>query len=154
MEPIHRIVWQGIRHLYMCVKWMFSLTSGTSQSGSHYVSCSTSLLPTNARSEGIDEGRTTTCRCARTDTASCRKKGQENGVKGRAGVIVLQNNLNFNYFGELQKRRCDSLTVCHRKINWLLLLPPSSRFDRVSSAYKLPPLSPLLSHTYRTSLLV
>lgn len=46
--------------------------------------------------------------------------------RGGTGVIVLQNNLNFNYFGELQKRRCDSLTVCHRKINWLLLLPSTT----------------------------
>jgi len=66
------------------------------------------------------------------------KKGERMGGWGRAGVIVLQNNLNFNYFGELQKRRCDSLTVCHRKINWLLLLPPSPpRFDRVSRAHSL-----------------
>lgn len=67
---------------------------------------------------------------------------QAEGREG-AGVIVLQNNLNFNYFGELQKRRCDSLTVCHRKINWLLLLPPSSTTFR---AYE--PLSLFLSYTH------
>ena len=56
-----------------------------------------------------------------------REKGQDRwreGGRRPGGVIVLQNNLNFNYFGELQKRRCDSLTVCHRKINWL---PPASQ---------------------------
>lgn len=69
--------------------------------------------------------------------------GQAEGREG-AGVIVLQNNLNFNYFGELQKRRCDSLTVCHRKINWLLLLPSSSTMFR---AYE--PFLPFsLTHIY------
>lgn len=69
--------------------------------------------------------------------------GQAEG-RGGAGVIVLQNNLNFNYFGELQKRRCDSLTVCHRKINWLLLLPSSSTTFR---AYE-PFLSFSLTHIH------
>lgn len=68
-----------------------------------------------------------------------RRNGEKGGREGR-GVIVLQNNLNFNYFGELQKRRCDSLTVCHRKINWLPSLPPRPR-----SKLSYDPLSPFLS---------
>lgn len=94
-------------------------------------------------SQGIDEERTTIRRRPRADTAKYIGAGRAEGREG-AGVIVLQNNLNFNYFGELQKRRCDSLTVCHRKINWLLLLPSSS--DHVSSVY--PFLSFSLIHIY------
>lgn len=128
----------------------FSLISGSSQSGSHYVpplplppSPSTHRVPSRARSESIDEKRTM-IRRPRVDTAKCIGAGQAEGREG-AGVIVLQNNLNFNYFGELQKRRCDSLTVCHRKINWLLLLPSSSTTFR---AYE-----PLLSFSVSLSLL-
>ena len=139
-SPVHTShAFAGCGHEQIFARRTFSLTSGTSQSGSHYMaplsSPSTSLLY-RTRSGGIDKERTTTRRL-RIDTANCgrRANGRERRREG-AGVIVLQNNLNFNYFAELQKRRCDSLTVCHRKINWLLLLPLSSRFDRVSSAYE------------------
>jgi len=120
--------------------------------------------PPRARSEGIDEERTTTRRRARTDTRQAAvKKGEPNagGEREGRGVIVLQNNLNFNYFGELQKRRCDSLTVCHRKINWLRLLPPplppsaSTAFrERTNSSVSLSLyLSSSFIRAYRTPLL-
>lgn len=96
-----------------------------------------------ARLQGIDEERTTIRRPG-ADTAKYRSRASGRQGREGAGVIVLQNNLNFNYFGELQKRRCDSLTVCHRKINWLLLLPSSSTTFR---AYE--PFLPFsLTHIY------
>lgn len=87
--------------------------------------------------------------CRREDRRRNGEKG-ERGEGGGRGVIVLQNNLNFNYFGELQKRRCDSLTVCHRKINWLPSLPIAPLRPRSKLSYD--PLSPFLSSPLASSL--
>lgn len=88
--------------------------------------------------------------CRREDRRRNGEKGERGERGGGRGVIVLQNNLNFNYFGELQKRRCDSLTVCHRKINWLPSLPIAPLRPRSKLSYD--PLSPFLSSPLASSL--
>lgn len=87
--------------------------------------------------------------CRREDRRRNGEKGERGERGGGRGVIVLQNNLNFNYFGELQKRRCDSLTVCHRKINWLPSLPIAPLRPRSKLSYD--PLSPFLSSPLASS---
>lgn len=103
------------------------------------------LFPRNVARTWVVEEKTG----GETERKAREGRGGGGGGGGR-GVIVLQNNLNFNYFGELQKRRCDSLTVCHRKINWLPSLPIAPLRPRSKLSYD--PLSPFLSSPLASSL--
>lgn len=102
------------------------------------------LFPRNVARTWVVEEKTG----GETERKAREGRGGGGGGGGR-GVIVLQNNLNFNYFGELQKRRCDSLTVCHRKINWLPSLPIAPLRPRSKLSYD--PLSPFLSSPLASS---